>query len=58
MSFNSARKKAEFINIYGAAAYLRLSMLEDILREKNIDIKKVDKKQLAKLLGCFDTEIE
>lgn len=57
MVFKCSRKKAEFINLYGAAAYLKLSMLGDILREKNIDINKVDKKQLAKLLGFSDMVI-
>lgn len=54
MSIINEEIKANFINTYGAAAYLKLTMLGDILKERNIDIKKVDKKQLAKLLGYSD----
>lgn len=58
MCNNIISSKDKFINTYGAAAYLKLSMLGDILREKNIDIRKVDKKQIARLLGYSDIELE
>lgn len=44
-------KKEEFISTYGASVYLKLSIISDVLKEHNIDISRVDKKQLAKLLG-------
>lgn len=46
-----AIKKQEFISQYGAAAYLKLTYLAEILEENKIDIQKVDKRQIAQLLG-------
>ena len=39
---------SEFVNKYGAAAYLKLISLSEFLSEKNIDIKHVDKAQIFK----------
>jgi hypothetical protein len=43
--------KIEFLSIYGIGAYLKLILLKRYLKSINIDIKKLNNYQIAKMLG-------
>ncbi|MEV9476446.1 hypothetical protein ACOTVS_12090 [Aliarcobacter butzleri] len=42
--------KEEFLSIFGAAAYLKLFYLKEILEEKGIDIRKLTNNQIVRIL--------
>lgn len=43
----------DFVTKYGAVAYLKLIHLAEYLAERNIDIKKVNKKQIAEYIVSY-----
>lgn len=43
--------KTEFLSIYGAAAYLKLLSLKELLEERSIDIGMLTNQQIAKMIG-------
>ncbi|WP_418181274.1 hypothetical protein ACNSOL_12260 (plasmid) [Aliarcobacter lanthieri] len=46
--------KEKFLSIYGAAAYLKLFYLKELLEEKGIDVRKLNNYQITKMLGIMD----
>lgn len=43
--------KTEFLSVYGAAAYLKLVSLKELLEERSIDIRVLTNQQIAQMIG-------